>query len=67
MHGCNLATLSPAERLAVSADRVACLIRHKMRLAPKKDQQGIGKAELSKLAEPMRAAVLERLKARSSA
>lgn len=67
MPGCNLATLSPAERMAVSADRVACLIRHKMRMAPKKDQQGIGKAEMAKVPAHLRDAVLERLKARSSA
>lgn len=62
---CNLALLSPKERLAVQADKLACQYRHRH---PEKDSEWSKwvKEQIAKLTPEMAAAVRERLNARSS-
>lgn len=62
---CNLALLSPQERLAVQADLLACQYRYRRKDKGKEWRQWVVE-QLAKLTPEMAGAVRERLNARSS-
>ena len=57
----NLALLPPEERMAMDADRIACLFRYYRKM---KDWRAWVQAELEKLPEPMRQPVKDALNRR---
>ena len=63
--GNNLAMLSPAERLAVSADLSACLIRWEVRTMTGKDRQRVAKLLLEKHSAEMQPLIAKALEARA--
>ena len=62
----NLASLPPAERKRIEADKIACLIRHKCRGLGLEEKRKRGKELLEAVPQTARDAVVERLKARAS-
>lgn len=64
-HGWNLATRTPAERLAVDADRIACRLRHTTRLMGKLERQRAVGQELDRMVPELRELVLQALRARA--
>lgn len=62
----NLATRSPAERRDVTADLIACRIRHQLRGLKNATRQAEGKKLLAAVPAHLQEAVVEHLKARSS-
>ncbi len=63
--GSNLAMLSPAERLAVSADLSACLIRWEVRTLTGKDRQILARELLQKHSAEMQPLIAKALEARA--
>ena len=63
--GWNLATRSPAERLAVAADRIACHIRHQCQGLKGAERQRKGRELLGQVSGEMNALVVEALKGRA--
>ena len=62
----NLATLSDAERLVVSADRAACLIRWEVRNLKGQDRQRVAKLLLDKHPMELRELIAEALRRRAN-
>ena len=62
----NLASLPPAERKRIEADKIACLIRWNCQGLKGAERQRQGSALLAAVPEAVRDAVVERLKARAS-
>jgi len=62
----NLVNLSDAERLAVSADRLACLIRWEVRNLKGQDRQRVAKLLLDKHPVGLRELIAEALRRRAS-
>ena len=62
----NLATLSDAERLAVSADRAACLIRWEVRSLTGQDRQKVARLLLDKQPVELRELIAEALRRRAN-
>lgn len=61
----NLATHSDAERLAVSADRAACLIRWEIRALKGEDRQRVGRQLLDKHPVEMQKLIAQALRERA--
>ena len=61
----NLASLLPADRDLIEADKAACLIRWKCRGLPEREKQRLGPQLLAAVPESARAAVVAALKARA--
>lgn len=62
----NMATWPAAKRLAVQADLLACRIRWECRALGERERQQMARELLAKVPSPMREAVVERMRARSS-
>lgn len=64
---CNLASLSLQQLESIQADLLACRIRRECRLLSEREKQKKGAELLAAVPASLRKAVVERLKARSSA
>lgn len=63
---CNMASWSPQERQRIAADRIACLILHKLKGIEGEQRKKLGLELLEMAPSHMRGAVIYRLKARAS-
>lgn len=62
----NLASLTAPERRRMAADRIACLIRHKLGDLKGDPRKKLGRELLEMVPSHMRGPVIDRLKARAS-